>query len=427
MIFLVIFYLLLFSFGFRLGYLNNQYDELRLLQILLAFISVFFLIKKKFNFRIKTILIFFIIYFGIWVSFLNFNIFKAQDVLMWLSIFFIFLSMLKIDFQSFKVQRYLSILVLGSITPIFFIFLFIYDFLVSGVKNDWGVYYGSVRIFDSYIVSTFWLTFFLLIKGDKVFEKIYVYIVFLIGIALFFNGARSALLSIIFPLLILWVIKIDYRSLVNRILKAFGVSFLLYNFIYIIRNLMYGNSLDINIARLSTSRRSEMWVFMYDKWKENPFIGLGGGFLAKEHYIHGYHAHNLWLRLIFEWGVLGIILLIFILNQIYILFNSKVDPVLKMGVLSIIIDATFSGSFVYPASQMSCILFLALAFSYIKQPDFISQNLISSKLLILLYVFLFFYIILNFFWMDLSCFGCMSQEGRLAPFFWEYGGTSHLK
>ncbi|MFI8034545.1 O-antigen ligase family protein, partial [Acinetobacter sp. ABJ_C3_5] len=218
-----------------------------------------------------------------------------------------------------------------------------------------------------------------------------------------------------------------YRSLVNRILKAFGVSFLLYNFIYIIRNLMHGNSLDINIARLSTSRRSEMWVFMYDKWKENPFIGLGGGFLAKEHYIHGYHAHNLWLRLIFEWGGVGVILLIFILNQIYILFNSKVDPVLKMGVLSIIIDATFSGSFVYPASQMSCILFLALAFSYIKQPDFISQNLISSKILILLYIFLFFYIILKFFWMDVSCFGCMSQEGRLAPFFWEYGGTSHLK
>ncbi|MBJ8418073.1 O-antigen ligase family protein [Acinetobacter courvalinii] len=427
MIFLVIFYLLLFSFGFRLGYLNNQYDELRLLQILLAFISVFFLIKNNFNFRIKTILFFFIIYFGIWISFLNFNIFKAQDVLMWLSIFFIFLSMLKIDFQGFKIQRYLSILVLGSVTPIFFIFLFIYDFLVSGDKNDWGVYYGSIRIFDSYIISIFWLTFFLLIKGDKIFEKIYVYIIFLIGVALFFNGARSALLSIIFPLLILWVIKIDYRSLVNRILKAFGVSFLLYNFIYIIRNLMHGNSLDINIARLSTSRRSEMWVFMYDKWKENPFIGLGGGFLAKEHYIHGYHAHNLWLRLIFEWGGVGVILLIFILNQIYILFNSKVDPVLKMGVLSIIIDATFSGSFVYPASQMSCILFLALAFSYIKQPDFISQNLISSKILILLYVFLFFYIILKFFWMDVSCFGCMSQEGRLAPFFWEYGGTSHLK
>ena len=57
--------------------------------------------------------------------------------------------------------------------------------------------------------------------------------------------------------------------------------------------------------------------------------------------------------------------------------------------------------------------------------------IIPSVLFILggffLYGFLLFYIILNFFWMDVSCFGCMSADGRLAPFFWEYGGSSHLK
>lgn len=427
MIFLVVIYLLLFSFGFRLGYLNNQYDELRLFQIILVSFSIFILMKNIFIFKKITIIIFLLIFLFFILNISDFNVFEAQDFLMWLSLFFIFLSLLKADFKNYKIQNYLAILVCGSVVSICFIFLFIYDFLILGVKNDWGVYYGGIRVFDSFIVPVFWLAFFLLKQGNKIIEKVYFYTVLLIGLALLFNGARSALLSIVFPLLLLWIIKKDYRCLANRSVKPLVFSFFLYNFIYFVRNFIHTNNLDTNITRLSTSRRYEMWVFMYEKWKQNPFVGLGGGFLAKEQYIYGHHAHNIWLRLIFEWGVVGFFLVIFIIYQICILFKSEVDPILKMGVLAIVVDATFSGSFVYPASQMSCILFLALAFSYTKQPDFISQNFISSKILILLYVFLFFYIILNFFWMDLFCFGCMSQEGRLAPFFWEYGGSSHLK
>lgn len=427
MIHLFIIYLLLFSFGFRLGYLNNQYDELRLLQIILTSFSIVFLLKSNFIFKKNTIFILFAICLFLILNISNFNIFEVQDILMWLSLFLIFLSLLKVDFQSSKTQNYLSILVLGCVIPLFFIFLFVYDFLILGVKNDWGIYYGSVRVFDSFIIPIFWLAFFLLKQENKIIGKVYFYAVLLIGLALFFNGARSALLSIIFPLLLLWIIKKDYRSLANRSVKPLVFSFFLYNFIYFVRNFIHTNNLDTNIARLSTSRRYEMWVFMYEKWKQNPFVGLGGGFLAKEQYIHGHHAHSLWFRLIFEWGVIGFILIFFILHQTYFLFKSKADPILKMGVFSILIDATFSGNFIYPASQMSCILFLAFAFSYIKENSPSSQSLIASKILILLYSFLFFYIVLNFFWMDVSCFGCMSADGRLAPFFWEYGGSSHLK
>lgn len=427
MVYLFVFYLVLFSFGFQFNYLSNPYDEFRLLQLILASFSIFFLLKNIFIFKKNTIFILLFIYLFLILNISNFNVFEVQDVLMWLSLFLMFLSLLEVDFQSPKIQYYLSILVLGSVIPLFFIFLFIYDFLVLGVRNDWGVYYGSIRVFDSFVIPIFWLAFFLLKQENKIIGKVYFYTVLLIGLALLFNGARSALLSMVLPLLLLWIIKKDYRSLVCKSAIPLVFSFSLYNFIYFVRNFIHANNLDTNIARLSTSRRYEIWMFMYEKWKQNFFVGLGGGFLAKEQYVYGNHAHSLWFRLIFEWGVFGFILIFFILHQTYVLFRSKADPILKMGVFSILIDATFSGNFIYPASQMSCILFLACAFSYIKENSLSSQSMIASKILILLYVLLFFYIILNFFWMDVSCFGCMSSDGRLAPFFWEYGGSSHLK
>ncbi|MCV9897907.1 UNVERIFIED_CONTAM: O-antigen ligase domain-containing protein, partial [Cronobacter sakazakii] len=45
--------------------------------------------------------------------------------------------------------------------------------------------------------------------------------------------------------------------------------------------------------------------------------------LSKIQYAYGHHIHNLYLRLIFEWGIIGLIFCIWMLTQLIGLFKDK--------------------------------------------------------------------------------------------------------
>lgn len=113
--------------------------------------------------------------------------------------------------------------------------------------------------------------------------------------------------------------------------------------------------------------------------------------------------------------------------------KSNLNVALKMGVLAILIDAMFSGNFIYPASQVACVLFLALAFSQQDQMKFehnefqntTKQYLNIKTLYIACYLF-FVVIVFVYLRYDMLCFGCSSGEGWAAPFFWEHGASQML-
>ncbi len=63
----------------------------------------------------------------------------------------------------------------------------------------------------------------------------------------------------------------------------------------------------MTVMRVGTSMRAEMWSFVFEQWKEKPWSGVGGGYLSEIQYKYGHHIHNLYLRLIFEWGIVGCI------------------------------------------------------------------------------------------------------------------------
>lgn len=120
----------------------------------------------------------------------------------------------------------------------------------------------------------------------------------------------------------------------------------------------------MTVMRSGTSLRAEMWHFVFEQWKKYPFSGLGGGYLSRIQYQYGHHIHNLYLRLIFEWGAIGCIFLVWMTYQLVKLFLNKGSlPIAKAGVAAILIDAMFSGNMVYPTSQIACIFFIAFAFS----------------------------------------------------------------
>lgn len=422
MFYIVFIFLIIHTFGVNLGYLESFYDEYRLLYLLIAFFSFLSIIVPKTSLNKSTILILMITFFYLVFNLHGFNSFEIQDVTLWVSYILIFLSLLRLDYDRY--ENILVLLVLISVLPCLFIFISIYNLIKTGVWYDWQSTPGNIRIFDSYLLFIFWLNLYLV--KNRVVKRIYWLVVLLVSLALFFSGARSVILSIIFPLTILWIFNKKYRSFMHNIFFAILGAFSIYQATYLMKYFLFGGALNSQLTRVSTSRRYEMWAFMYDKWINNPFTGLGGGFLAKNHYGYGHHSHNLFLRLIFEWGVLGVLIVVFICYKLYMLLKANVDPILKMGVIAILIDANFSGNFIYPVTSVSCILFLAITFSKIKNHQ-MKNNFITPKLIIILFGFLYLYLLFYFFSVDFLCSGCSSEDGRSAPFFWEYGSSEHLK
>ncbi|MER8281084.1 O-antigen ligase domain-containing protein, partial [Acinetobacter baumannii] len=84
-----------------------------------------------------------------------------------------------------------------------------------------------------------------------------------------------------------------------------------------------------------------------------------------------------------EWGIIGLIFCIWMLTQLIGLFKDKtVSLILKVGVIAVLVDAMFSGSMVYPASQIACVLFIAFTFSHRELTSSSQYSSRSTKILI---------------------------------------------
>lgn len=428
MILLFIIYLIIFTLGLNFGFSLNSYDESRIFYIFLSCISGFIsLIDSKRNYYYKIDIFFFIIIFFITLFILDKdNIFQIYDFFMWISLFFLTISISKIDFETTANKNLLSVLVVILIIPCLFLPIVIFEFVKNSKLYDWQMNASSIRIYDSMIVPVFWIAVFLKNRNNKIISLIYPLICFLISLALFVDAARSALMSIFIPILLLYVLSKEHRVLALNTFIWFLLSGLTYILLFYLHNFFSNTTKELSVSRFSTSYRYEIWQFMFERWKGNPLFGAGGGYLAEIQFKYIHHMHNVYLRLIFEWGVIGVSLLLWISIKIYILLKSNISIILKMGVVAILIDGAFSGNFIYPASQIACVLFLAIAFSANKLDISNKRSNKYSLLLLMIWYFLFIWLVFFYLREDLTCLGCFSDTGNAAPYFWEHGGSSKL-
>lgn len=430
MIILVVTYLSLFVIGFNFLWLSNSYDELRLVQVVLTLIVSGFIAftyrKNKFSLKKIIIGISFLILIGLS---LNHQLIthKAYDLILWLSAILLLFALNNQNFGSRKNECALVTLVLFSVIPCFNIFLSFIQLIKTGIFFGWQMNAGSIRIYDSIVVPIFWIAVYLYEK-NKYIKKLYPVICFLIALALFVDGARSALISLLIPLIFLLFLDQNYKKIILKTFLYIFIAFITYQGFYYYYNLIHEQEKSLSIARYTSSHRSEIWLYMFELWTQNPFRGVGGGYLAQIEHPYAHHMHNVYLRLIFEWGLVGCVVLIWILSKIYDLLKSNVNVVLKMGVIAILIDGMFSGNFIYPASQVACVLFLSLAFSQLPQKvsEHDSAQFLNTKTLYIMTYLFFVVLVFAYLKEDMQCVGCSSKQGRAAPFFWEYGASTNL-
>lgn len=430
----LIFILIYFFIGLKFSISVFQYDEIRLLQLFLVLISFVYIVFFKYIKFNNNIFILFLVIILFLISSKDFKVFQLQETLSLISLFVIIITLKeqKMD-DNFNI---LFILICFSIFPCFFIFLSMFNLFLNHQWYDWQLNGGSIRIYDSVIVPLFFIAMYLKYNDYKYINKIYPSIIFLYTLAWCFDGARSALISIIIPLSVSIFFK-EYRSLTLKTLFYIMTALIFYKLTYLIYNSIFIEDKTLNLIRTSSSSRAEMWFFVYEHWKESPVLGVGGGYLASIQYKSGHHIHNFYLRLIFEWGVIGYLLLMWIICYVVSFFkNINVNLFLKLGVLAISIDAMFSGNLVYSASQLSCVLFLGLAFGEYENKKIANKESFSlvnnqydklSKILLIFWFLLYLYVLFYYFGQDLFCWQCTSQFGREAPNFWYYGGAEHLR
>lgn len=420
---LIAIYLISALLGYQISWSIFQYDELRLLQFPLGIYALLILIfTKKIDYSIFTQITFFLIGVLIATQLTNYNIFQFQELWSAVALLFVF-SALTSELRNVKnIEHGLALIVVSAFIPCLFICISIINFILYKQWFDWQFNSGTIRIYDSVIVPIFFFLIFLKNKNYPYFHYFYPIAIFFFALAWFFDGARSALLAVMTGLLVFFICTRKSRNLVLQTCGYIFLAFLVYK-----STIHFADKNTMTVMRIGTSMRAEMWKFVFEQWKEKPWTGVGGGYLSEIQYKYGHHIHNLYLRLIFEWGLVGCICLVWMIYQVIRLFLDKsVLPVVKAGVAAILIDAMFSGSMVYPASQMACILFLAFAFSQMKLAVNLKSYIPMTKILISLWGALFLYITIMYLGQDLICWGCKSYVGRMTPNFWFYGATEHL-
>lgn len=417
-------YLIIALLGYQIGWSFFQYDELRLLQFPLALCALLILIfTKKREYSIFTQITFFLIGILISIQLTNYNIFQFQELWSAITLLFI-LSALTYTLKNVgNIEHGIALIIVSSFIPCLFILISILNFVICKQWFEWQFNSGTIRIYDSIIVPIFFFLIFFKNKNYPYFHYFYPIAIFFFALAWFVDGARSALLAVMTGLLVFFICARKNRNLVLQTCGYIFLAFLVYK-----STIHFADKNTMTVMRTGTSMRAEMWKFVFEEWKEKPWTGVGGGYLSEIQYKYGHHIHNLYLRLIFEWGIVGCIFLVWMIYQVVRLFIDKsVLPIAKAGVTAILIDAMFSGSMVYPASQMACILFLAFAVSQRQHSkEYFKYSCRVTKILISLWGALFLYITIMYLGQDLTCWGCASYVGRMAPNFWFYGGTEHL-
>ncbi|MDX8274016.1 O-antigen ligase family protein [Acinetobacter pittii] len=421
---LIVIYLIAALLGYQIGWSVIQYDELRLLQFPLALYALSVLIfTKKIKCSIFTQITFLLIGLLTAIQIRTYSIFQFQEIWSGIALLFIF-SVLTYELKNIEnIEHGLVFIVVSASIPCLFICISITNFIFYKQWFDWQFNSGTIRIYDSVIVPIFFFLIFLKNKKYPYFHYFYPFAIFFFALAWFFDGARSALLAVMTGLLIFFIYSRENRKLILQSCIYIFLAFLVYK-----TTIYFADKNTMTVIRVGTSMRSEMWSFVFEQWKEKPWSGVGGGYLSEIQYKYGHHIHNLYLRLIFEWGIVGCIFLVWMIYQVIKLFRDKnALPIAKAGVVAILVDAMFSGSMVYPASQMACILFLAFAFSQRQQSkEYLKYPYRLTKLLIALWGVVFIYITIVYLGQDIMCWGCGSYDGRMAPNFWFYGAAEHL-
>ena len=350
-------YFLLFIMGVTVGSGYGIYNESRIAEIALllglgahACLNKYYIVTK--------------------VEYLFF-VFIMIGSFFWSNYFFIIIDLLLVYFlyKSFFFLEYRPLLTKIIVLASFLIFLLlpvaIWDYITSGIyTSNWYLLRLNIRIYNSYflIMSIFAVWLYL---TEKNYKKLYLSFIFLAFLSILMDGGRSATLAYTTFVIIICIFR---RPVSWQLGFAYSMSWLTYLTINHLASLNAVETLDLGIARVTTSQRYDIWMNAVQCWVQNPIWGCGFYQLDSTQNLAA-HPHNLFLQVLSETGLIGFgflsAIIFFILKNIS--WNLNKDYFVIAALLAVVIENLLSGIHIYPITQISLLwLFIFL----LKNPIF---------------------------------------------------------
>ena len=196
------------------------------------------------------------------------------------------------------------------------------------------------------------------------YRKIAIFSFVFFIVIFFLSGNRSPIVAMFSTLFIIGLLS-SYRKYFIMLFIVLGIVFSLSLFN---EKLYKGYSAVLDpTSNKATSGRHQIYKTAFEIIKANPFLGIGGGMFRYEfqdYYakiydansqdkyekeyleISPYHSHNILLDMLVSWGIIGLLLIIYVAYFIYKVFvkNRPISLIASIGVLYCITPLQFAKS-----------------------------------------------------------------------------------
>lgn len=186
----------------------------------------------------------------------------------------------------------------------------IYGYMAANPRAGFSADYGMSSMFMTMGITVSLIRAYINYK-DKVKNKIYWFITFMIAIAMLCNGKRSTVFALVIGFIVVYLMYEDKKDRFFRIILIFAIVIAL-----ALAASLYVPSLSSFFDRLAmltsgtepdvVDSRSNLWGTAYKAFLESPILGKGWRWFRYNNPIFGTRdVHNTYLQLLTENGLLG--------------------------------------------------------------------------------------------------------------------------
>lgn len=353
---LSLFFLLLHPFYL---YILNTFKIYQMPLTIIAILLLVLLTKLKIHKKLITLILPWVIFF-VYMA-LN-NIGKINDLLFYFIMIIIMLLLSMNNGWQKEVIKLITIMLLPHVlfTLIFFFVPNLYvrvrpiiaarNIMFEGYRTALTGHYSTNAIYISISVLIFGSVFFQ--KKMKEIEKKYVFLFLISIMAILLTTKRGPLIFSLASVFITYIL-VDKKRFSNRFIKVLFSLMILFVMFYLVAN--YIPALAGAFARFSEdgdSGRSVMYLLAIKMFLMNPLMGRGTGAYKIQYYYylakdadHMYlNTHNVYLQLLAENGIIGLVMFLF------------------AAILTLIISIKLLQEFHIKNNSNECVMYISVAF-----------------------------------------------------------------
>lgn len=319
----IIFFLYLVSslFGILKG------EIFKIIDIIITLLMLFKVIRKRYI-TVELIYILFLTYYMLIVSLFN----KTLSITI---MYAIFKFCIIIFYIVFNANENLEDTILGiSMSYNILILINAICFIVD-MNND-SFFLGGKNALQMKIVPCIALNLFRIYKNYK-HKNLELIIIISIGM-LFISNSSTAIVIAFISIILMIINKFNIVMQEKVLMIAYGISFFM---MIILRKVNFFDSFIKNFLKkdLTFTGRTYIWDYVMSKVTKNPLLGYGRGNQIISSSFDVNETHNFILEIIFNYGFIGFLMMLFIINKSLLKINQYQNRKAAMSI--------FLGIFLY--------------------------------------------------------------------------------